>query len=223
MLVLIAAILFSTTAGAAALRPLSQVEGGASTAWPSSLVGCDDGTNLGTLIQRGDLLYGNRLQSPCAGARLRRIAFVHAGSSSPSAYRLHVRDASCNEIGVTPVRFTTATNAAPHLEEVDVADYGWCAHGDVRVFVEPLSCPQPSDCFPAVVVDAGTGGDCAEVAVPNGGGRSCLAARTSDGRPFAFRIRAEFECSASACITATRSRTWTAAKQLYDVQPAPRY
>ncbi len=222
MLALIAALVFDASASSAALRPLPRIESIADTAWPASSVGCDDGTDRGTLVQRGDLLYGNRLQTPCAGARLRRIAFVHAGSSTPSAYRLHVLDAACNEIGVTPVRFTTETNAAPHLEDVDVTGHGWCVQGEFRVLVEPLNCAQAFDCFPALVVDGGTGADCAEVALPAGSGRSCLTARTSDGRAFAFRIRATFDCGTPACTTATVVRTWTAAKRLYQNDPALR-
>lgn len=219
MLFLIAAMLFDA---AAVHRPLPQVENAAAVMWPASTTGCDDGTNVGTLIQRSDSYYGNRMQAPCAGARLRRIRFVHAGSATPRAYRLHVRDAACNEIGVTPVLLTTATTNAPHLETVDIAGDGWCIQGEFRVLLEPLTCPQTSDCYPALVVDGGARGDCAEVAIPAGAGRTCLAARTTDGRTFAFRIRAEFDCAIPACTTATLHRTWTATKRLYDFETPSR-
>jgi hypothetical protein len=211
------ALVLQATAGFTA--PMRPVMPAGVPAWTPQSNGCDDGVDRGTLVQRGDLYYGNRIEAACTGARLAAVEFVHAGITTTSAYRIHVLDAGCHEIGVTPVLFTTNPDASPHLESVDLRAAGWCASAEIRVLVEPLGCSQPADCFPAVVVDGGTGSDCARVAVPAPGGRSCLAARTSDGRGFAFRLRVRFDCDSAGCTTAVVPRTWSAAKQLYRTLP----
>src|SRR2546425_8930258 len=77
--------------------------------------GCDDGSSGGTLVERLEAYYGNRFTAPCAAAVLEGASFVHFGYglAGPYAYRLHLLDAQCREIGVTDVQNLPAAGEAP--------------------------------------------------------------------------------------------------------------
>jgi hypothetical protein len=192
--------------------------------WQATEVACDDATNGGTLVQRSDTWYGNRFVVPCAGARVVSARFVHLGPGvfGTCAYRLHLLDADCREIGTSIQLDVPASPVVPGEAVVDLESYGWCVAGAFALVLEPLRCADGSagrDCFPALVVDTTSDSDaaahCAVVGAPAADGPSCLAPRSADGRFFDFRLRVELDCAASACATAVRAGTWTRAKRLF--------
>jgi len=193
---------------------------------------CDDGTAGGTLVQSIDAYYGNRFAPVCQAARIESARFVHYGYglAGPYAFRLHVVDTTCGEIGVTPVLTTAGAPDLVTTAEVDLSPYGWCVSGEFLLLLEPLTCadgPTGHDCFPAVVVDASTDGDaaahCATVSVLAGAERQCFAARSADGRYFDFGLRVGLQCVAPECATGLEDTTWSGAKRLYrDPSPASR-
>jgi hypothetical protein len=227
---MLATLLLSTLTNLAAVtlqfRPLPAAPAAAELALVASeaAITCDDGTTGGTLVERQDHYFGNRFVTPCAAAHLTKASFVHFGPQLDGAYtyRLHLLDAACHEIGVTPELVTPAAAAAPALAEVDLGGYGWCVDGSFALVLEPLTCADGStahDCFPALVVDATSdavaGGHCALVNAPTADGRQCLAARSVDGRFFDFRLRVQATCGAPECTTAVRPGTWSDVKRLY--------
>ena len=151
-------------------------------------------------------------------------SFTHAGPALEGgiAYRLHLLDGDCHEIGVTPELSTPAAGAEPALASVDLAGFGWCVEGSFALVLEPLTCADGSaarDCSPALVVDATSDAvaeaHCAIVDAPTVDGRQCLAACSSDGRFFDFGLRVEVECAAPQCTAAVRPGTWSDVKRLY--------
>jgi hypothetical protein len=191
------------------------------------MLSCDDGSMGGTLVQRDDTAYGNRFALGCAGGRLRRASFVHWGSgfAGPYAYRLRVLDAECRQVGVTGLLLAADAAGAPAAADVDLAAFGWCVGAGFVLALEPLTCAEVGDCFPAVAVDASSDGDsrahCGVVVKLGGGSQECFAPRSADGRYFDFRLRAEVDCADPLCASPVAAGTWTGVKRLYaDPEPA---
>jgi hypothetical protein len=187
-------------------------------------LGCDDGSTGGTLVQRQDHYFGNRFTAPCTATRVVSASFVHSGPALDGAYafRLHLLDGACRELGVTAELTTPAAADAPLVANVDLSSYRWCVEGEFALVLEPLACADGTtghDCFPALVVDAtsdaASGAHCAIVDTPTADGRQCLAARSIDGRFFDFRLRVQVTCGAPECTTAVQPGTWSAVKRLY--------
>jgi hypothetical protein len=187
---------------------------------------CDDGTDAGTLVQRAGAAYGNRFSQDCAAAAVQSVSFVHfgAGNPGPYRYRLRVYDGACALVATTDVLAAGDAVAAPEAVEVDVAALGWCVGSEFALAVEPLGCPTPDDCFPALVVDASSdthaGAHCAVVVTPADTDPACYAPRSADGRFFDFRLRVVTACHAPGCTTALANPTWSRFKCLY-ADPTP--
>lgn len=189
-----------------------------------AVIGCDDGSAAGTLVEKQDHYYGNRFSAPCTGVRLTAARFTHSGPARSGGYvfRLHLLDGECREIGVTPELVTAADGAPATQASVDLGDYDWCIEGSFALLLEPLSTAgtgEVDDCYPALVVDATSDAvadaHCAIVNAPTADGRQCLAARSSDGRFFDFGLQVEAECGAPECTTAVEPGTWSSVKLLY--------
>jgi hypothetical protein len=186
--------------------------------------GCDDGTIGGTLVQRGEAYYGNRFETACATGKLTKARWMHFGYglSGDYQFRLHLLDAACQEIAVTPILTIPGAPDAIASAEVDLTSFGWCVTNGFALLLEPLSCadaPDAQDCFPALLVDASTDGDpashCGVLSAPSGDGRECLSPQSADGRFFDFRLRVEIACAAPGCAVAVHPGTWSQVKRLY--------
>jgi hypothetical protein len=151
---------------------------------------------------------------------LQSVSFVYEGASTGGVdgFRLHVLDPDCKPLATTSV-LSAPSGTGPMSAEVDLESLGVCVQSGFAVTIEPLSCPMPEDCFPAVLVDATSDADaeahCGVVAVLAGGAPECLAPRSSDGRYFDFRLRAVVDCTHPGCVTAIRPQTWSHVKRLY--------
>jgi len=218
--------LTNLTAMTVEFRPLPPAPGAGLPALAAgeAALTCDDGSTGGTLVERRDHYFGNRFTAPCTAVRLVGASFAHFGPALDGsyAYRLHLLDAGCHAIGVTPVLSTPAAGEGPALTSVDLSSYGWCVEGNFAVVLEPLTCadePTAHDCFPALVVDATNDAaadeHCAIVDAPTVDGRQCLAARSSDGRFFDFRLQVQAQCASPECTTSVQPGTWSAVKRLY--------
>lgn len=188
------------------------------------MAGCDDGADGGSLVQRGDTWYGNRLALACASGRLTAVEFTYfgAGLPGPYAYRLHFLDGACRVLASTAVASVPAAPDAPATVTVDVSALAVCVSADFAIVLEPLSCadgPAAGDCMPALVVDGSSDSQeaahCGVVSTTTSGGRECLAPRSSDGRFFDFRLRAQVDCAASECTSAVAPAAWSHVKRLY--------
>jgi len=218
--------LLATATSPVALRPVPTV---ARAPAPPYLAGtaeaaCDDGTAGGTLVQQRDGYYGNHFAAPCASARMLTARFVHYGYglAGPYAFRLHLFDAACREVGATAELETPGAPDDLATVAVDLSSLGWCVTGDFQLPLEPPTCADGAaghDCFPAVVVDASADGEaakhCATVNLVTGGGRECFAARSADGRYFDFGLRVDVLCEAPACTSAIETTSWSQVKHLY--------
>jgi hypothetical protein len=185
---------------------------------------CDDGTAGGTLVQQQVAWYGNRLTPPCAGARIIGASLAHFGYGLPGPYefRLHLLDAACRQIGVTPVLTIDGAPDTPATASINLSDFEWCTEGAFHLLLEPLTCAdgsQGGDCFPAVIVDASSDADatehCGVVSTAGAAGRQCLAPRSADGRFFDFGLRVQVACAAPACATAVELVPWGLVKRIY--------
>ena len=194
-------------------RPLAAPQTAAIVPAPAvqSQSACDDGTNGGTLVQRGDTWYGNRLALACASARLTAVEFTYfgAGFAGPYAYRLHFLDAECRTLATTPVWSVPSASEAPATVIVDLSAIEVCVGAAFIVALEPLSCADGAtaqDCMPALVVDGSSDAQesahCGVANTATSDGRSCLAPRSADGRFFDFRLRVQADC------TAPENSTW---------------
>lgn len=217
-------LLLGLAIGAAPMSPvvlLPVVTGGETLAVADAQThGCDDGTVGGTLVQRGDIYYGNRFTASCSGARLQSALFAYHGQglAGPYAFRLHLIDPSCGAVGVTEV--LTVPGAPDRVEEteIDLSALGWCVGSDFMLLLEPLTCANAADCLPALAVDAtsdASGSHCAVVSAPGIVGRECRQARSSDGRGFDFRLRVRLDCAAPSCATTVTREAWGPMKRLY--------
>ena len=167
----------------------------------ASSASCDDGADGGSLVQRGDTWYGNRLALSCPAGLLYAVEFTYfgAGMPGPYAYRLHVLDADCRELAVTGVLTLAGAPDAPATAQVDVASLGACVSSAFAILLEPLTCADGAaahDCMPALTVDASSdtqeAAHCAVVSTMGSNGRECFAPRSSDGRFYDFR---RYRCS----------------------------
>lgn len=188
------------------------------------VAGCDDGADGGSLVQRGDTWYGNRLALACPSGRLTAVEFTYfgAGLPGPYAYRLHFLDAACRTLGSTSVVTVPGAPDAPATTTVDVAALGVCVSTAFAIVLEPLSCADGAaagDCMPALVVDGSSDAQetahCGVVSTSTSGPRECLAPRSSDGRYFDFRLRAQVDCAAAECATPVAPAAWSRLKRLY--------
>jgi len=189
-----------------------------------STAGCDDGTNGGSLVQRSDTWYGNRLAIACPSGRLTGVEFTYfgAGLPGPYFYRLHVLDAECHELAVTSVWNVPGAPDAPATAQVDLAGLEACVSASFSLLLEPLSCADGAaahDCMPALLVDASSDTEeaahCGVVNANTLDGRQCLAPRSVDGRFYDFRLRAQVECGVPGCTSATAPADWSRVKRLY--------
>jgi hypothetical protein len=225
MLQLVAAALLSVAPVVTVVdRSLDRAPDAAPGTTAASTSTCDDGSFGGTLVQRGDMWYGNELQPGCAAARIERVRFAHFGYGleGPYAFRLHLLDAECRPLGVSPELAVAGAPQAPAWADVDVTALGWCVTGPFLLALEPRTCADGAagrDCFPALVVDATSGGDggahCARVVVDPGSDPGCYAAQSADGRHFDFLLRVDLSCGAAECALAVAPGTWSLVKRLY--------
>lgn len=210
----------------AVFRPLAAAPAPLHPAPPAvqSVAACDDGTSGGSLVQRGDTWYGNRLQPACASGRLTAVEFTYfgAGLTGPYAYRLHILDAECRTLATTPVWSVPGAAGAPATATVDVGALGVCVGSAFAIVLEPMSCADgdtAQDCMPALVVDGSSDAHepehCGVANTVTSEGRACLAPRSADGRYFDFRLRAQVDCTAPECTSAVAPADWSRVKRLY--------
>jgi hypothetical protein len=175
---------------------------------PRLLYMCDEGYLDNAYYENQGYVYGNAFDVG-AGGLLSFIDFVHHGWftwSGPSQYNLRVYDdATCTEIAVLGP-YTADDAYSTDVEQLqNLCVENLVVTGQIGVLLEPLSCYQPTDCYPDVYFDQTGFFDGCDRVFPISA-PDCTPYMNGD---FVMRIGVD------ECDTPTQNATWGSVKALY--------